>query len=84
MEKVAVIGAGIMGSGIAQSVASKGMHVILSEVSLELAEMGKAGVARALARLVSKEKLTAQDGWYGRKSGRGFYDYSGEAPVPTR
>ena len=61
MQTVAIIGAGIMGSGIAQTVASKGMDVILSDVSVELAEKGKAGIVKSLSRLVSREKLTQAD-----------------------
>jgi len=58
MQTVAIIGAGIMGTGIAQTAASKGLDVILSDVSLEVAEKGKAGIAKTLAKLVAKEKLT--------------------------
>jgi 3-hydroxybutyryl-CoA dehydrogenase len=58
MQTVAIIGAGIMGTGIAQTVASAGMDVILSDVSLELAEKGKAGIGKSLTRLVAKEKMT--------------------------
>ena len=61
MRSVGIIGAGIMGSGIAQTVASKGMDVVLTDVSLELAEKGKAGIAKGLAKLVAKEKLTQAD-----------------------
>jgi 3-hydroxybutyryl-CoA dehydrogenase len=61
VQTVAIIGAGIMGSGIAQTVASKGMDVILSDVSVELADKGKAGIAKGLAKLVAKEKLTQAD-----------------------
>lgn len=57
MQTIGIIGAGIMGSGIAQTVAGKGMDVVLADVSLELAEKGKAGIGRALDRLVSREKI---------------------------
>lgn len=61
MQTVGIIGAGIMGAGIAQTVASKGMDVVLTDVSLEIAEKGKAGIAKGLAKLVAKEKLTQAD-----------------------
>lgn len=61
MQTVGIIGAGIMGTGIAQTVAGVGLDVILTDVSLEVAEKGKAGIARTLARLVAKEKLTQED-----------------------
>jgi len=61
VQSVGIIGAGIMGSGIAQTVAGKGMDVILTDVSLENAEKGKAGIAKSLARLVAKEKIAQAD-----------------------
>jgi len=58
MRTVAVIGAGQMGSGIAQTIAQNGIKVMLSDVDIALAEKAKAGIDKAMARLVAKEKLT--------------------------
>lgn len=58
-EAVGVIGAGQMGAGIAQVSAAAGYRVVLSDVSLERAEAGKAGIAKLLARAVEKEKIDA-------------------------
>lgn len=57
MQAVGVIGAGQMGAGIAQVSAQAGYRVLLSDVSRKRAEAGKAGVAKALDRLVTKEKI---------------------------
>jgi 3-hydroxybutyryl-CoA dehydrogenase len=58
MRAVGVVGAGQMGAGIAQVSAGAGYHVYLSDVDLARAEAGKAGIAKALERLVSKGKMT--------------------------
>lgn len=61
MRAVGVIGAGQMGAGIAQVSASAGYHVYLSDIDLARAEAGKAGIAKALGKLVAKEKITQTD-----------------------
>ena len=61
MRAVGVIGAGQMGAGIAQVSAGAGYHVYLSDLDLAKAEEGKAGIAKALSRLVAKEKMSASD-----------------------
>ena len=57
--KVGVIGAGIMGSGIAQVAAAAGHSVVLSDIALDRAEKGRAGIARQVDRLVAKGTLEA-------------------------
>lgn len=61
MRNIAVIGAGQMGTGIAQTVAAQGMNVMLSDVDLARAEAGKANVEKALAKLMGRGKIEAAE-----------------------
>jgi 3-hydroxybutyryl-CoA dehydrogenase len=57
MNTFAVIGAGQMGAGIAQVAAGTFLQVLLSDVSLDRAQAGKAKIEKDLGRLVEKGKL---------------------------
>jgi 3-hydroxybutyryl-CoA dehydrogenase len=59
IEKVGVVGCGLMGSGIAQVVAQAGCQVTVREVSAELVDKGLKSVEKNLQRLVEKGALTA-------------------------
>lgn len=60
-EVIGIIGAGQMGAGIAQIVAASGHQVVLVDREAAIAEKAIAGIAKRLARLVEKEKITAAD-----------------------
>jgi len=57
MRNVAVIGAGQMGTGIAQTVAAHGMKVMLSDIDLATAEAGKGKIEKAVTKLVGRGKI---------------------------
>ncbi|MDX6355943.1 MAG: 3-hydroxyacyl-CoA dehydrogenase / enoyl-CoA hydratase / 3-hydroxybutyryl-CoA epimerase, partial [Streptomyces sp.] len=56
--KVAVLGAGMMGAGIAYSCARAGIDVVLKDVSQEAAERGKAYSAALLDKALAKGRTT--------------------------
>jgi 3-hydroxyacyl-CoA dehydrogenase/enoyl-CoA hydratase/3-hydroxybutyryl-CoA epimerase len=56
--KVAVVGAGMMGAGIAYVSARNGIDVVLKDVSLEAAEKGKSYSAKLLSKAVERGKMT--------------------------
>ena len=60
VRRLGIIGAGQMGGGIAQVAAQRGLHVELCDLSLEVAQKGKAKLAAGLGKLVDKSKLTAE------------------------
>ena len=58
--KVAVIGAGTMGNGIAQTYAANGHNVTLVDMSHEGLDRGLAAIRKSLDRFVKKEKITQE------------------------
>src|SRR5262245_39838991 len=59
IRKVAVLGCGLMGSGIAQVCAPGGQEVIVAEVVEDLLKKGIGSIHRSLDRFVEKGKLSA-------------------------
>ena len=59
IEKVGVVGCGLMGSGIAQVAAQAGCHVTVREVSAQFLDKGLQSIEKNLARLVEKGTLRA-------------------------
>jgi len=55
---IGIVGAGTMGTGIAQVSAVAGLDVILTDVTVSATEKGVATVAQNLDRIVAKEKIT--------------------------
>jgi 3-hydroxybutyryl-CoA dehydrogenase len=58
IQKVGVVGCGLMGSGIAQVAAHAGFPTIVREVSPEIVEKGLQGIDKNLGRLVEKGTIT--------------------------
>lgn len=59
INRIGIIGAGLMGVGIAQVAASAGLAVALSDISLERAQAGLGTIRKQLDRQVSKGALSA-------------------------
>lgn len=61
IKSVAVIGAGTMGNGIAQVIAAGGFPVVLTDINEAALQRGLEAIDKSLQRLVSKQKLDANE-----------------------
>lgn len=61
VKKLLVVGAGQMGSGIAQVAAAAGLEVIVQDIKQEFIDRGLKGIEKNLAKLVEKGKMAEND-----------------------
>ncbi|MCH9827560.1 MAG: 3-hydroxybutyryl-CoA dehydrogenase [Gammaproteobacteria bacterium] len=61
LETVAVIGAGLMGNGIAQVAAMSGLKVVMVDINDAAVDKGIATIGSSLVRLIKKEKISEAD-----------------------
>jgi 3-hydroxybutyryl-CoA dehydrogenase len=61
IKTLGVVGAGQMGSGIAQVAAASGLSVIMHDIKDEFVERGFSVIEKSLERMVKKEKISEQD-----------------------
>ena len=61
IKKIFVVGAGLMGAGIAQVAICSGYEVTLNDVSMEILERSKQGIEKNLEKDVSKGRMAAED-----------------------
>src|SRR5205814_8131894 len=62
----AVIGAGVMGAGIAQWLSSRGVSVILRDIDSEAIDRGLANIEKTYADAVKRDLLSADKAQEGR------------------
>lgn len=61
IKTLGVVGAGQMGSGIAQVAAANGLSVLMSDIKEEFVERGFAAIDKSLGRIVKKGSLSEED-----------------------
>lgn len=61
IKKVMVVGAGIMGSGIAQTCIEHGLDTILTDVSMDMAKKGREKIAYFIKRKLEKGKISLEE-----------------------
>ena len=60
IERIGVVGCGLMGSGIAEVTARAGLDVVVREVDSAAVEAGRGRIERSLEKALARERTTAE------------------------